>query len=70
MPQLPVVVVVADRAGGGVADDRVEPAGQLDEQAGGLALEQRGGAVDRLGQAEPAAGGGDRVGVADLGWRS
>ncbi len=56
----PVVVVEADRAGGGVADDGVEPAGQPDEQAGGLALEERGGAVDGLGQAEPAAGGGDR----------
>ena len=61
------VVVVADLPGGGVDDDRVEPAGQLDEQAGGLAARTAGGAVDGLGQAEPAAGGGDRRGVADLG---
>ena len=54
------VVVVADPAGGGVDDGGVEPAGQLDEQPGGLAVEERRGAADGLGQAEPAAGGGDR----------
>ena len=63
-----VVVVVADAGRSAVStDDGVEPAGQLDEQPGGLALEQPGGAVDGLGQAEAAAGGGDRRGVADLG---
>ena len=66
-PQRLVVVVVADLPRGGVHDDGVEPAGQRDEQAGGLALEQRGGAVDRLGQSEPEAGGVDGRGVADLG---
>ena len=61
------VVVVADLAGGRVDDDRVEPVGQADEQAGGLAAEELGRALDRLGQGEPAAGRRDRGGVADLG---
>src|SRR5262249_58584103 len=53
-----LVVVEADLAGGGVDDDRVAPARQADEQAGGLAAEQAGGALDGLGQAQAPAGGG------------
>jgi hypothetical protein len=49
-----------------VPDDRVDPAWQLDKQAGGLALNQRGGAVCRSGQSQPAESGGHRVGIADL----
>ena len=60
-------VVVAQLAGRGVARDGVEPVGQLDEQPGGLAAEELGSAVDGLGQAEPAAGGRNRGGVANLG---
>ena len=38
-----------------------------DQQPGGLATKELRGAVDRLGQSEPAAGGLDGRGVADLG---
>ena len=51
----------------GVHDGGVQPSGQLDEQAGGLALEEPGGALDGLGEAQALAGGPDRLGVPDLG---
>ena len=63
----PAVVIVAQLPGLDVADDRVEPVGELDEQADGLPLKERGGAVGGLGQAELAAGRRDRQRVADLG---
>jgi hypothetical protein len=63
----PAVVVVMDLAAERVEDGRVCPAGQLDDKAGGFAAEELGGAVDRLGQAEPAAGSGHAGRIMDLG---
>ncbi len=57
----------ADLARVGAHDGRVDPARQFDEQAGRLALEERGGAPDGLGEVQAAAGGEDRLGVPDLG---
>ena len=54
-------------AGGRVDHDRVEPVGQVDEQAADIAAVKLGHALDRLGQGEPAAGRRDRGMVADLG---
>src|SRR3954453_17781445 len=65
--QRAVVVVELQLAGRGVARDGVEPAGQPDQQAGGLPLEQLGRPVGGLGQTEAAAGRADGEGVADLG---
>ena len=62
-----VVGVVAGLAGVGVEDQRVEPAGQPDEQAVRLPLEQPVGPERGLGQAVAAAGGADGDRVADLG---
>jgi hypothetical protein len=44
------------------------PAGELDQQPGGLPAEEVGRAVDRLGQGEPPAGCGDPARVMDLGF--
>src|SRR5262249_14259992 len=60
-------VVVAHFPGGQVDDHGVLPAGQLHEQAGGLAAVEPGGALDRGGQAETLAGRDNSDGVADLG---
>ena len=64
----PLEVVVAHLAGGGVDDGRVAPAGQLQQQALGLAAVELRLAVDGLGQAQPLAGGGDGRGVVDRVW--
>ena len=50
-----------------VDDGGINLVGQLDEQPCGLAPKELGGTVDRLGQSEPAAGGLDGRGVANLG---
>jgi hypothetical protein len=66
-PPRTCVVVELDMARLDVDVGRVQPVGQLDEQPGGLATQELGGAVDGLGQSEPAAGGLDGRGVTDLG---
>lgn len=63
----PLEVVEADVAGPEVGDNRVGPAGQPEEQALGLALEELGGAMDGLVDAQAATAGLDRLGVPDFG---
>src|SRR5438874_2161711 len=64
---VPFIVVVAHLAGQGVDDRGVLPAGQLHEQAGGLAAVELGRALHGCGQAQPLAGGGDGDRVMDFG---
>jgi hypothetical protein len=59
-------VVEPNLGRGRVDNDRIEPIGKLDDEPGNFAAEQRGGAVDRFGQAEPAARCSDRVTITDF----
>ena len=60
-------VVELHGAGLGVNDDRVLPARQLNQKARDLGAEQLGSPVDRRRQGQMLAGGGDGIGVSNLG---
>ena len=59
----PVVIVHGDRAGAGVADDRVSPARQLHSVARCFGGEEREFAVRGLGVAQSATRSGDGSGI-------
>jgi hypothetical protein len=51
---------------GDITNHGIQPAGQLHQQAAGLAAVELGRALDGLGKSEPVARRGDRDGIADF----